>query len=84
LVDVAGHTMSDAQVSVKQVADIITAISSASREQTSGIDQVNMAIADIDRTTQQNAALVEEAAAASESLSQQTHRLTALVSAFEI
>ena len=45
---------------------------------------MNLAIADIDRTTQQNAALVEEAAAAAESLRDQTHRLTALVSAFEL
>ncbi len=84
LVDVAGHTMSDVQVSVQKVADIIAEISTASREQTVGIDQVNVAISDIDRTTQQNAALVEEAAAAAESLSEQTHRLTALVSAFEL
>jgi len=84
LVDVAGHTMSDVQVSVQKVADIIAEISTASREQTTGIDQVNVAIANIDRTTQQNAALVEEAAAAAESLSDQTHRLTALVSAFEL
>jgi methyl-accepting chemotaxis protein len=84
LVDVAGHTMSDVRISVQKVADIIAEISSASREQTSGIEQVNIAITDIDRTTQQNAALVEEAAAAAESLSEQTHRLTALVSAFEL
>jgi methyl-accepting chemotaxis protein len=84
LVDVAGHTMSDVQVSVQKVADIIAEISTASREQTTGIDQVNVAISDIDRTTQQNAALVEEAAAAAASLSEQTHRLTALVSAFEL
>ncbi len=84
LVDVAGQTMSEVRVSVQKVADIISEISSASREQTGGIEQVNLAIADIDRTTQQNAALVEEAAAAAESLSEQTHRLTALVSAFEL
>ncbi len=84
LVDVAGNTMSGVQVSVQKVADIIAEIASASREQTTGIEQVNVAIADIDRTTQQNAALVEEAAAAAESLSEQTHRLTALVSAFEL
>jgi len=84
LVDVAGQTMSAVQVSVQKVADIIAEISTASREQTTGIDQVNVAITDIDRTTQQNAALVEEAAAAAESLSDQTHRLTALVSAFEL
>jgi len=55
----------------------------ASREQTGGIEGVNRAIADIDRSTQQIAALVEQAAAASESMCDQTRRLTALVSAVE-
>ena len=76
--------MGDVRTSVQKVADIISEISSASREQTSGIQEVNLAIADIDRTTQQNASLVEESAAAAESLRDQTHRLTALVSAFEL
>ena len=84
LVDVAGHTMSEVTTSVQKVADIISEISAASREQTTGIEQVNVAISDIDRTTQQNASLVEEAAAAAESLRDQTHRLTGLVSAFEL
>ncbi|MBT9499970.1 MAG: HAMP domain-containing protein [Burkholderiaceae bacterium] len=84
MVDEAGRTMGEVMLSVRKVADIISEISAASREQTSGIEEVNLAIADIDRTTQQNAALVEEAAAAAESLRGQTHRLTALVSAFEV
>jgi len=84
LVGSAGKTMDDVKVSVQKVAHIVSEISAASREQTSGIEQVNVAIANIDRTTQQNAALVEEAAAAAESLSEQTHRLSSLVSAFEL
>ena len=58
------------------MVDIVSEISAASRAQTGGIEQVNLAIGDIDRTTQQNASLVEEAAAAAESLRDQTHRLT--------
>jgi methyl-accepting chemotaxis protein len=84
LVDQAGRTMNDVMQSVRKVADIIGEISSASREQTAGIEEVNLAITDIDRTTQQNAALVEEAAAAAESMREQTHRLTTLVSAFQV
>ena len=63
---------------------LVNEISAASREQTGGIEEVNRAIADIDRSTQQNAALVEQAAAASESMRDQTRRLNALVSAFEV
>jgi len=84
LVDQAGRTMNDVMQSVRKVADIIGEISAASREQTAGIEEVNLAITDIDRTTQQNAALVEEAAAAAESMREQTHRLTTLVSAFQV
>jgi len=76
--------MNDVMQSVRKVADIIGEISAASREQTAGIEEVNLAITDIDRTTQQNAALVEEAAAAAESMREQTHRLTTLVSAFQV
>ncbi len=84
LVDQAGRTMSEVTKSVRKVADIISEISAASREQTTGIEDVNNAISEIDRTTQQNAALVEQAAAAAESMRDQTHRLTTLVSAFEV
>jgi len=69
---------------VRQVTVLVNEISAASREQTGGIEEVNRAIADIDRSTQQNAALVEQAAAASESMRDQTRRLNALVSAFEV
>ncbi|GAB4557297.1 MAG: hypothetical protein Tsb007_16630 [Rhizobacter sp.] len=84
LVDEAGRTMNGVMQSVRKVADIIGEISAASREQTAGIEEVNLAITDIDHTTQQNAALVEQAAAAAESMRQQTHRLTTLVSAFQV
>ena len=80
----AGRTMNGVHASVSKLATIIREISTASREQTTGIEEVNQAIGDIDRTTQQNAALVEEAAAAAESMSSQTRKLTALVSAFTV
>ena len=64
LVEQAGLTMSEVVESVKQVADIVSEITAASREQSDGIGQVNIAIAQMDDVTQQNAALVEEAAAA--------------------
>jgi methyl-accepting chemotaxis protein len=80
----AGRTINDVHESVRKVATIIREISTASRAQTSGIEEVNQAIGDIDRTTQQNAALVEQAAAAAESMSAQTRRLTAMVSAFTV
>jgi methyl-accepting chemotaxis protein len=84
LVNQAGSTITEVRQSVRQVAELITAISAASREQTDGMQSVNRAITDIDRTTQQNAALVEEAAAAAESMRDQTRRLTAMVSAFSV
>jgi methyl-accepting chemotaxis protein len=78
----AGQTMNAVVQSVGKVADIIREISAASSEQTAGIEEVNLAISDIDRSTQQNAALVEEAAAAAASMREQTRRLSAMVSAF--
>jgi methyl-accepting chemotaxis protein len=84
LVDAAGREMNGVMESVRQVAEIIGAISLASHEQTSGIEQVNGAIADIDRTTQQNAALVEEASAAATSMRDQTRRLTEMVAEFSV
>jgi methyl-accepting chemotaxis protein len=68
LVEQAGHTMDEIVNAVKRVTDIMGEISAASTEQSQGIEQVNQAIAQMDETTQQNAALVEEAAAAAESL----------------
>jgi methyl-accepting chemotaxis protein len=84
LVDQAGATMDDIVSSVKQVADIMGEITSASREQSAGIDQVNQAIGQIDEMTQQNAALVEQATAAAESLKNQASILLQGVSAFKL
>jgi len=71
----AGRTMEEIVASVRRVTDIMGEISSASQEQTSGIEQVNQAIAQMDQVTQQNAALVEEAAAAASSLQEQAGHL---------
>jgi len=84
VVQQAGSTMDAVRGSVRQVADLIHEISDASRAQTGDMQAVNQAIADIDRGTQQNAALVEQAAAAAESMREQTRRLNGLVSAFNV
>ncbi|SFD37334.1 methyl-accepting chemotaxis protein [Massilia yuzhufengensis] len=84
LVAEAGKTMGDVVSSVRRVSDIVAEISAASAEQSSGIGQVNQAIVQMDGVTQQNAALVEEAAAAAESLQQQADTLVALVGEFKI
>ncbi|MDP2110778.1 MAG: hypothetical protein Q8N48_16455, partial [Thiobacillus sp.] len=70
--------------SVKRVTDIMSEIAAASQEQSSGIEQVNQAIAQMDEVTQQNAALVEEAAAAAESLQDQAGKLIEAVSVFKL
>jgi methyl-accepting chemotaxis protein len=70
--------------SVKRVTDIMAEIAAASIEQSSGIEQVNQAITKMDEVTQQNAALVEEAAAAAESLEEQAHVLSQAVSVFQV
>jgi len=70
--------------SVRQVADIVSEITAASSEQSDGISQVNLAITDMDQTTQQNAALVEEAAAAAEAMQEQAARLSEVVSQFKL
>jgi methyl-accepting chemotaxis protein len=70
--------------SVKRVTDIIAEIAAASREQTEGIEQVNQAITQMDHVTQQNAALVEEAAAAAESMEEQAQRLAEAVAVFKV
>ncbi len=82
LVQGAGTTMNEIVASVKRVADIIGDITAASAEQSSGIEQVNTAVMELDRMTQQNAALVEQSAAASESLKHQAVVLAGTVSAF--
>ncbi|WEF32049.1 methyl-accepting chemotaxis protein [Pseudoduganella chitinolytica] len=78
----AGATMEQVVTSVKQVTSIMQEISIASREQSAGVDQVNKAIAHMDQVTQQNAALVEEAAAAASSLAEEANGLTQAVSLF--
>jgi methyl-accepting chemotaxis protein len=84
LVGEAGVTMSEIVDSVKKVTDIIAEITHAGREQTSGIQQINQAISEMDNTTQQNAALVEQAAAAAESLQDQAAHLAKMVSVFKL
>ena len=84
LVTDAGSTMGEIVASVQRVSDIIGEISAAAEEQSLGINQVNNAVAQLDQATQQNAALVEESAAAAESLKDQSRQLTAVVSTFHI
>ncbi|AKU24200.1 methyl-accepting chemotaxis protein [Massilia sp. NR 4-1] len=84
LVAQAGSTMDGIVSSVQQVADIMRQISSASQEQSSGIAQVNEAIVQIDDATQRNAALVEEAAAAAQSMRDQAEMLAEAVAVFKI
>jgi methyl-accepting chemotaxis protein len=69
---------------VAQVNQLIEGIASASAEQASGIGQVGHAVAQLDQVTQQNAALVEESAAAADSLQQQARRLSELVGRFRL
>ena len=82
LVKDAGSTMGDIVASVQRVADIIREITSATQQQSQGIGQVNGAVNSLDQMTQQNAALVEESAAAAESLKDQAGRLNAVVARF--
>ena len=70
--------------SVRRVTDIVGEISAASEEQTAGIEQINQAVTQMDEVTQQNAALVEEAAAASDAMRDQAMRLAQLVSVFKL
>ena len=84
LVADAGQTMTEIVASVQRVADIIGEISSATGEQSSGIGLVNVAVADLDHSTQQNAALVEQSAAAAGSLKEQASRLAQLVATFHV
>ncbi|MCU6434883.1 methyl-accepting chemotaxis protein [Undibacterium sp. Jales W-56] len=84
LVDQAGSTMHEVVESVKRVSDIISEITAAGAEQSSGIDQINTAIAQMDQVTQQNAALVEEAAAAASALQDQAANLSEVVSVFKL
>ncbi|MFS2023813.1 methyl-accepting chemotaxis protein [Massilia sp. GER05] len=84
LVDQAGMTMSEVVDSIRKVSDIVAEIASASGEQSTGIEQVNHAIADMDSSTQHNAALVEESAAAATALRDQADKLAEVVALFHI
>jgi methyl-accepting chemotaxis protein len=84
LVDQAGATMSEILTSVRQVTHIMGEISVASREQSAGIEQINRQVEQMDGMTQQNAALVEQAAAAATSLNEQSHKLTDAVKVFKL
>ncbi|CAM4171714.1 MULTISPECIES: methyl-accepting chemotaxis protein II [Lelliottia] len=84
LVESAGETMTDIVNAVTRVTDIMGEIASASDEQSRGIDQVALAVSEMDRVTQQNAALVQESAAAAAALEDQASRLKMAVSAFRL
>ena len=84
LVNQSGDTMEEVVISIKRVNDIMSEIAAASAEQASGIEEVSKAVVQMDEMTQQNAALVEEAAAAAESLQQQSGNLAERVSTFNI
>jgi methyl-accepting chemotaxis protein len=84
LVQDAGGTMGEIVASVQRVSDIIAEISAAASEQSNGIGQVNASVAQLDQMTQQNAALVEESAAAAQSLREQAGKLVNVVASFRI
>ena len=84
LVENAGKTMGEVVTSVKHVADIISEIAASSVEQSQGINQINHAMVSMDEATQQNAALVEQAAAAAESLVDQANALTDAIGVFKL
>ncbi|KAA0010816.1 HAMP domain-containing protein [Billgrantia pellis] len=84
LVGRAGETMGELMASVNRVASMLNEISVAAREQSDGIGQVSVAVADLDRMTQQNAALVEESTTAAERLSEQADRLARVVGGFTL
>lgn len=83
LVNKSGETLEEIVTAVKKVNDIVAEISTASDEQATGLDEINKAMGEMDEMTQQNAALVEQAAAASESLGGQAENLDALISFFD-
>ncbi|WP_296045984.1 methyl-accepting chemotaxis protein [uncultured Alteromonas sp.] len=84
LVNQSGDTMREIVTAIQRVNDIMSEIASASAEQASGIDEINKAVVQMDEMTQQNAALVEEAAAAAESMSSQASQLISRVNFFEL
>ena len=84
LVDESGRTLEEIVGAVKKVTDIVAEIAAASREQSSGIEQVNRAVMQMDQTTQQNAALVEEASAASQAIVEQAQTLNAMIDRYNV
>ena len=80
----AGATMQEIVTGIQRVADIVGEIASASREQSSGLAQINQAVADLDGVTQQNAALVEQTSAASSALQEQSRQLAGLAASFTL
>ena len=84
LVNRAGHTMQDVVNSIRRVSDIVADISSASQDQSQGVSEVGQAMRQMDQGTQQNAALVEEMAAAASGLSAQARQLVQTVSVFRL
>ncbi len=84
LVDAAGKTMDEIVISVKNVAGYMSEITSASKEQSAGIEEVNQAVTQMDEVTQQNASLVEQAAAAAETMQDQAAKLSQLVGEFRL
>ena len=84
LVDQAGATMEEIVISIRRVTDIMGEIANASHEQSAGIEQVNQAISQMDQVTQQNASLVEEAAAAAASLQDRAVELVDVVAVFRL
>jgi methyl-accepting chemotaxis protein len=84
LVDESGRVLQEIVAAVKKVTDIVGEIAAASREQSSGIDQVNRAVTQMDETTQQNAALVEQAAASSREILDRMKALDALISRYKV
>jgi methyl-accepting chemotaxis protein len=84
LVDASGRTLEEIVTAVKKVTDIVADISAASREQSSGIEQVNKAVMQMDETTQQNAALVEQAAAASQAIVEQAQALNEIIARYRV
>jgi methyl-accepting chemotaxis protein-1 (serine sensor receptor) len=84
LVEESGETLTNIVLGVKRVTDIVGEMTAATSEQSSGIDQINLAVTNMDHATQQNAALVEESAAAAKSMQQQAQELLRLVAFFQI
>jgi methyl-accepting chemotaxis protein len=80
----AGDTLAEMVTSVQRVSELVASVSTAAQAQSQGIGQINLALADLDQATQQNAALVEESAAAADSLRAQTHGLARSAQQFRL